>query len=139
VNLKTVTDGTSHTLLFGEHYDDDPAFDANYLATPSQLKIGEWCLWGWTGGKKGTAQVLRSAGGDPPMGLNQSFATCTGSGKSVTCCQDDRLKTWGSGHPGGAVLVFADCSTTFIADSINPAVLTAISTRNKGENIPDTY
>jgi hypothetical protein len=45
---------------------------------------------------------------------------------------------WGSGHPGGAVVVFADCSTTFLSDSTNPTVLISISTRNKGDTIPDT-
>lgn len=135
VNLKTVIDGTSHTLLFGERYNDDPYFDANYTGT-SGLKIGEWCLWGWTGGKKGAGQVMRSAGGDPPMAINQQSAGCV---LSAACCQDIRLRTWGSGHPGGAVLVFADCSATFIADSINPTTLAAISTRNKSETILDSF
>lgn len=132
VNLKTVTDGTSHTLLFGERYNDDPYFDANFTGT-SGLKINEWCLWGWTGGMKGTGQVMRSAGWDKPA-INQQSSTCVGA---ANCCQDQRLRTWGSGHPGGAVLVFADASATFITDSINPVTLTAISTRNKGDSIPD--
>ena len=119
VNLKTVTDGTSHTVLFGERYNEDSEFDAKY-STTSGLKIGEWCLWGWTGGNKGTGQVMRSAGWDKPA-INQMSAGCV---LAPDCCQDARLKMWGSGHPGGAVLVFADCSTTFITDSINPTVLT---------------
>jgi prepilin-type N-terminal cleavage/methylation domain-containing protein len=134
VNLKSVSDGTSHTLLFGERYNEDPYFDANYTAT-SGLKIGEWCLWGWTGGKKGTGQVMRSAGWDKPA-INQQSSGCV---LSAMCCQDARLKTWGSGHPGGAVVVFADASATFLTDSINPTTLTAISTRNKGENISDSF
>jgi prepilin-type N-terminal cleavage/methylation domain-containing protein len=134
VNLKSVSDGTSHTLLFGERYDDDPYFDANFTGT-SGLKIGEWCLWGWTGGRKGTGQVLRSAGGGQ-VALNQQSAGCV---RGPMCCQDDRLKTWGSGHPGGAVLVFADGSATFLTDSINLTTLAAISTRNKGENITDSF
>ena len=132
VNLKSVSDGTSHTLLFGERYNDDPYFDANYTGT-SGLKIGEWCLWGWTGGRKGIGQVTRSYGGGQ-VAINQKSEGCV---RGPMCCQDDRIKTWGSGHPGGAVLVFADGSATFIADSINPTTLSAISTRNKGETIPD--
>ncbi len=134
VNLKSVTDGTSHTLLFGERYNDDPYFDGNLMST-SGLKIGEWCLWGWTGGKKGTGQVMRSAGFDK-VAINQQSAGCVGS---AACCQDYRLRTWGSGHPGGAVFVLADASATFITDSINPTTLTAISTRNKAEAIPDSF
>ena len=134
VNLKSVTDGTSHTLLFGERYNDDAEFDAKFSGV-SGLKIGEWCLWGLTGGMKGTGQVMRSAGWDKPA-INQ---TSTGCVLAPNCCQDARLKMWGSGHPGGAGLVSADASATFITDSINPAVLLAISTRNKGEAIPDSY
>jgi hypothetical protein len=134
VNLKSVSDGTSHTVLFGERYDDDPYFDANYSST-SGLKIGEWCLWGWTGGRKGTGQVLRSYGGGQ-VSLNQKSEGCV---RGPMCCQDDRIKTWGSGHPGGAVLVMADASTTFVTDSINPLVMAAISTRNKADAIPEGF
>jgi hypothetical protein len=138
VNLKSVTDGTSHTLLFGERYSDDSYFDADApgLWKTSNMHIGEWGLWGWTGGLKATGQLTRSAGGDPPMGINQQSSGCV---LAASCCQDNRLRTWGSGHPGGAVVVFADCSTTFLADSLNPTTLAAISTRNKAETISDTY
>jgi prepilin-type N-terminal cleavage/methylation domain-containing protein len=134
VNLKSVSDGTSHTLLFGERYNDDPYFDANYTGT-SGLKIGEWCLWGWTGGKKGIGQVTRSYGGGQ-VAINQKSEGCV---RGAMCCQDDRIKSWGSGHPGGAVLVFADGSATFVTDSINPTTLSAISTRNKADSIPDSF
>ena len=134
VSLKSVTDGTSHTLLFGERYNDDPYFDGSLTGT-SGLKIGEWCLWGWTGGKKGTGQVMRSSGWDK-VAINQQSSGCVAS---PACCQDSRLRTWGSGHPGGAVFVLVDGSTTFLTDSVNPAVLSAISTRNKAEDIPETF
>jgi hypothetical protein len=133
VALKTVTDGTSKTILFGERYNNDPDFDAKYSST-SGLMIHQWALWGWTGGFKGTGHVTRSGG--YTQAINRQSATCT---LSATCCQDERLRTWGSGHPGGANFVMADASGQFITDSINPAVLAAISTRNGGETPPENF
>jgi len=78
--------------------------------------------------------VTRSGGTPPTQAINQQSSSCVGS---PTCCQDYRLRTWGSGHPGGAVFVFSDASTTFISDSINPTTLAAISTRNSGDTIPE--
>ena len=70
------------------------------------------------------------------VSLNQKSEGCV---RGPMCCQDDRIKTWGSGHPGGAVLVMADASTTFVTDSINPLVMAAISTRNKADAIPEGF
>lgn len=134
VALKTVTDGTSHTLLFGERYNSDPVFDAKYSSF-STLMIHQWALWGWTGGIKGTGHAMRSGGYTPV--INKQSDTCTLG--SPTCCQDERLRTWGSGHPGGANFVMADASGQFISDSVNPTTLTAISTRNGSETPPENF
>jgi prepilin-type N-terminal cleavage/methylation domain-containing protein/prepilin-type processing-associated H-X9-DG protein len=133
VSLKTVTDGTSKTLLFGEKYNRDEVFD-NKFSSRSGLKIYEWSQWGWTGGYKGLGHVTRSGGYTPV--INRQSDTCT---LSVDCCQDERLRTWGSGHPGGANFVMADASTQFITDSINPTTLAAISTRNGSETPPESF
>jgi prepilin-type N-terminal cleavage/methylation domain-containing protein/prepilin-type processing-associated H-X9-DG protein len=133
VALKTVTDGTSKTLLFGERYNEDEVFNAKYIGQ-SGLLIHQWALWGWTGGFKGTGHVTRSGG--YTQAINRQSATCT---LSATCCQDERLRTWGSGHPGGANFVMADASTQFITDSVNPTTLAAISTRNGSEIPPEGY
>jgi prepilin-type N-terminal cleavage/methylation domain-containing protein/prepilin-type processing-associated H-X9-DG protein len=133
VALKTVTDGTSKTILFGEKYNEDPVFNAKYTGQ-SGLLIHQWSLWGWTGGFKGTGHVTRSGG--YTQAINLQSATCT---LSATCCQDQRLRTWGSGHPGGANFVMADASTQFITDSINPTTLAALSTRNGGEVPPESF
>jgi prepilin-type N-terminal cleavage/methylation domain-containing protein/prepilin-type processing-associated H-X9-DG protein len=137
IALKTVIDGTSKTLLFGEKFDSDPYFDAN-LMTQSGLTINQWALWGWTGGIKGTGHVMRS-GVITPV-INKQAGSCTlGGGPTSTCCQDERLRTWGSGHPGGANFVMVDGSAQFITDSINPTTLSAISTRNGSETLPDNF
>lgn len=133
VQLKSVIDGTSKTLLFGERYNEDVEFDGKYSSI-SGLKIHEWALWGWTGGFKGVGHATRSGG--ITQVINKQSAGCT---LSATCCQDERLRTWGSGHPGGANFVMADGSSQFITDSISPTVLAAISTRNGSETVSENF
>ncbi len=60
VTLKSVTDGTSNTIMFGEKYDYDPNFDALPVAYTSGLKMNQWAQWGLTGGTKATGHVTRA-------------------------------------------------------------------------------
>jgi len=142
VALKSVTDGTSKTLLFGEKYDEDPIFDAMYAQNKSNtngLKIHEFALWGWTGGYIATAHVTRSSGETYPGAINrQCPASCLTSAGGYQC-EDDRLQNWGSGHPGGANFVLSDGSLRFITDSINPTILVALSTRAGAETVSDEF
>ncbi len=145
VAYKSVTDGTSKTFLFGERYNYDPIFDAMYDKSPAStngLRIHQFALWGWMGDFKGTAHATRSAGDSPSFqGVinRQCPASClTGSGNQYQC-EDDRLQTWGSGHPGGANFVMADGSSRFVTDSIAPAVLVALSTRGAGDIVSDEF
>jgi prepilin-type N-terminal cleavage/methylation domain-containing protein/prepilin-type processing-associated H-X9-DG protein len=133
ITLKSVTDGTSKTILGGEKYNYDQIFD-DKLTSFSGLRIHQWSIWGWTGGFKGIGHVTRS-GGDVPIINRQCPGSCATA--PDVCCQDDRLKTWGSGHPGGANFVMTDGSTQFLTDSINPTTLTALSTRAGGEIPPE--
>jgi prepilin-type N-terminal cleavage/methylation domain-containing protein/prepilin-type processing-associated H-X9-DG protein len=138
VKLGTVTDGTSKTILFGEKYNFDPIFDSMPANTRSGLLIHEWSLWGWTGGFKGTGQVLRSGGYLTHLTINrQCPQSCQGS--SDYTCQDERLMTWGSGHPGGANFVMADGSSRFISEGISNTTLLALSSRYNGEALAEDY
>jgi prepilin-type N-terminal cleavage/methylation domain-containing protein/prepilin-type processing-associated H-X9-DG protein len=49
--------------------------------------------------------------------------------------------TWGisSGHPGGANALFVDGSVHFLANTLSPQTLTALSTRDGGEVIAESY
>jgi prepilin-type processing-associated H-X9-DG protein len=125
--LKSVTDGTSKTLLFGEKYNEDPKFDTMGSAETSGLLIHQWAFWGWTGGFKGTAAVTRSSGDNLQVINRQTPPDCPKA--PAYQCQDDRLMTWGSGHPGGVNVVFGDGSSRFLTDSIAGDTLKAISTR----------
>jgi prepilin-type processing-associated H-X9-DG protein len=50
-----------------------------------------------------------------------------------------RLGAYGSGHGGGANVVFADGSVHFLRDSLSLSTLQALSTRAGGEVIAEDY
>ncbi|MEM9185992.1 MAG: DUF1559 domain-containing protein [Planctomycetota bacterium] len=132
MRLRKITDGLSKTLFFGEHYNEDPIFDSIQPSRRSGLLIHEWSLWAWTGGFKGSGHVLRSAA----EAINrQTPESCFGS-NSFTC-QDQRLRNWGSGHPGGAVFTYGDGSASFISEDISLVALARLSTRAGGEVATD--
>src|SRR6185369_11855748 len=106
VSLKSVTDGTSKTLLFGERYNEDQIFDGMKAADRNGLLIHQWALWGWTGGFLGTAHATRSSAEVYHVINRQCPASCATSSGGYQC-QDDRLQTFGSGHPGGAMFVLS--------------------------------
>ncbi len=130
VKLQEVTDGTSNTILAGEKYNVDPAFDALPSSNRSGLLIHQWSLWGWMGGFKGTGHVMRSSGVSEPINFTADDCVSTPGGYA---CQDRRLRNWGSGHPSGANFVMLDGSTRFISDSVSTIALAALSTRAGGE------
>ena len=128
VKLQQITDGTSKTIMFGERYNYDPIFDTINPYNRSGLFIRQWSLWAWTGGFKGLGHVTRSS--NQPINT-QTPESCLNAGGFN--CQDNRLMSWGSGHPGGAVFAFADGSTRFLNDSTSTLTLAAMSTRAKGD------
>jgi prepilin-type processing-associated H-X9-DG protein len=73
--------------------------------------------------------VTRSGGTEP---INYKVLPSCFSAAAYQC-QDEKLRAWGSGHPGGANFVFADGATRFISDTISSITLAAISTRANGE------
>jgi prepilin-type processing-associated H-X9-DG protein len=132
VKLQQITDGTSNTVLAGEKYNVDVAFDAIPSANRSGLLMHQWALWGWTGGFKVTGHVLRSSG--EPINFGADDCGTIASGYE---CQDRRLNAWGSGHPGGANLVFCDSSVRFVREDIATLTLAAWHTRAGGETVAE--
>jgi prepilin-type N-terminal cleavage/methylation domain-containing protein/prepilin-type processing-associated H-X9-DG protein len=135
--LKSVTDGLSKTLFFGEHYDEDAIFDNLSGPDRNDLLLHQWATWGYMGSFLGTGHVTRGAGLSENTGFQgvmnrQCPASCAGGGGYQ--CEDDRLQTWGSGHPGGANFALVDGSTRYISDSIDPNLLIALCTRNGSTN-----
>jgi prepilin-type N-terminal cleavage/methylation domain-containing protein len=129
IKLQGVTDGLSKTIMLGEHYNYDPIFDQITEQWRNGLLIHEFAQWGWSGGYIGTGHALRSTG---LHGINYMLPESCAAASSYTC-EDERLMGWGSGHPGGAVLVFGDGSARFQSEDISDITLAALSTREGAE------
>ena len=120
------TDGSSHTLLFGERYHRDPNFELlKQVVAPGIAPLAQHGKWGFVGGAGGimTNVTLHSA-----APINYRMPT-EGDLLALT----NRLPAFGSGHPGGANFAFADATVRFVSDSTPLATLQALSTRAGGE------
>jgi prepilin-type N-terminal cleavage/methylation domain-containing protein/prepilin-type processing-associated H-X9-DG protein len=116
--IASVTDGTSNTILFGEH--------PHNWNGPVSVN-GDIHGWGWwVSGDYG--DTLYSTFFPPNFfkGPSADFNPQTMSGKPRYCGKaisggesDDMLITFGSNHPGGANFAFADGSVHFIKETIN--------------------
>jgi prepilin-type N-terminal cleavage/methylation domain-containing protein/prepilin-type processing-associated H-X9-DG protein len=127
--INDTEDGTSHTLLFGERYHEDPLFDAllHEKGKYSRYPIRKWGAWGWTGGGNGTTHLF----GCSRVAINYTTPPTASGYSSVNL----RMSAFGSGHPGGANFAMADGSASFISENIDLITLQAISTRAGGEFI----
>jgi prepilin-type N-terminal cleavage/methylation domain-containing protein/prepilin-type processing-associated H-X9-DG protein len=139
VRMTGIGDGTSHTLLLGER-------------PPS----GDWYFGWWFAGagyynpaasprQNGTGDVvLGTADAEFPPALAHPFNggyTCAATkyrfGPGTTADNCDAAHFW-SLHPGGAHFAHADGSVRFLRHGIDPAVMSALGTRNGGEVVnPD--
>jgi prepilin-type processing-associated H-X9-DG protein len=140
VRIADITDGTSSTILFGEAYHRDPlwkTFSDQCMYAPSQnlddlSKMAAWYL---------PDTVTRNASAP----INWQLAPSLVAGPFTpfsTQCRDleyKRVGAYGSGHGGGANVVFADGSVRFLRDSISLKTLQALSTRAGGEVITEDY
>lgn len=127
-----IFDGTSNTLLFGERYHFDPAFDRilNSESSFSRYPIAKWGAWGWIGGGNGTTHVLGSTRIDAPINYTTpEDATANFSSVNI------RMSSYGSGHPGGANFSLSDGSVRFISEGIDAISFQAVSTREEGETL----
>lgn len=116
IEIRQVTDGLSHTLMFGERNHEDPEFDRLYPTFP----LAGWCGWAWT-------KVVNSVGdniGHSAVPINYMIPQGS-SGMDVVY---DRLSAWGSWHQKGANFCKADGSVHFYSDSMELSVLQALST-----------
>jgi prepilin-type processing-associated H-X9-DG protein/prepilin-type N-terminal cleavage/methylation domain-containing protein len=140
VRINDITDGTSSTILFGEAYRRDPLWET----------FSDQCMWdasqhlddmsqmaAWFN----IADVTRNASAP----INWQFTPSDVAGPftpwSLPCrdLQFKRVGAYGSGHGGGANVVFADGSVRFLRDSLSLSTLKALSTRAGGEVIAEAY
>jgi prepilin-type N-terminal cleavage/methylation domain-containing protein/prepilin-type processing-associated H-X9-DG protein len=139
VRIADITDGTSSTILFGEGYHRDPLWNT----------FSDQCMWpnpAWDGLIRMAAwytpdTVARNA--LAPINWMLTPADVAGPfTRWSTQCRDleyKRLGAYGSGHGGGANVVFADGSVHFLSQTISLSTLQALSTRDGGEVISEDY
>ena len=124
IRMADVIDGTSSTLLFGERSHVDPVFDTLAAANGGQQVIGQYGFWHSAAGLAIVDATMTSAA---PINYradaSQIWNTCA-------CL---RTSAFGSLHPGGANFALVDGSMRMLADSIDPTVYRALSTRAGGE------
>ena len=137
VRLADITDGTSHTLFFGERSRWDP----NYNTFAAQgwdwefRNYGNWC------GASGLVLAHVTLSSYSPLNYRLPFDYANRAGASPPANSaadfkyyiDLRVCAYGSNHPGGANLALCDGSVRFFSETISLITLRALSTRQGGE------
>ncbi len=117
IGFKRVTDGLSHTMLYGE-FSWDAGINMTWHAAEDQGGIASWKYNG-----KNVAFPINSAA------FPQTWPEHD-SGMGTTPYHDVSL---GSNHPGGCNVLFADGSARFLSESTELAALKAMASRASGE------
>lgn len=134
VTIADISDGTSNTIMMGEKYHRDPEFDT-WGSDNSGLKMHQVSAWAWAGGRKGAAMLFGSGG----VAINTTIRKLqpgTGPTSPNIQDQDRRFNSWGSGHGGGAQLMYCDGSVRFMRENLSLQTLAAMSTREGAEPVP---
>jgi prepilin-type processing-associated H-X9-DG protein/prepilin-type N-terminal cleavage/methylation domain-containing protein len=140
VRIAEITDGTSSTILFGEAYHRDPLWKtfADQCMYPPSDNLGDlsqMAAWVFDDG------IARNAS----VSINWQLGPELVAGPFTrwsTQCRDlmyRRMGAYGSGHGGGANVVFADGSVRFLRETMSLSILQALSTRAGGEVISADY
>jgi len=120
IGMQDITDGTSHTLLFGERYHRDPEFDRQQpIVWNGASPIARWGRWAYVANAGVSGNVTLST----PVMIN--YRVKAGGNLAAV---EDRVCAFGSGHPG-ANFAFADGSVRFLSNSTPLPALQALSTR----------
>lgn len=131
---RDVTDGVSHTILFGERSHVDPNYQTFNDAGWGE-PLDEWGWWGASTSRKMVGHVTMSA--SQPINYRLGFTYAQRAGKTPPSDSFNQFQTYvefrvsayGSSHPDGANFAFADGSVRFVNDQITLDMLKALSTR----------
>jgi prepilin-type processing-associated H-X9-DG protein/prepilin-type N-terminal cleavage/methylation domain-containing protein len=136
VRIAEITDGTSSTILFGEGYHRDPLWkpfsdQCQWTASQNLDDLSIMAAWFLPD------TVARNAAAPINWKLSPSLVAGPFTPWSLPCynLMYKRVGAYGSGHDGGANVLFADGSVRFLRDSMSLTTLQALSTRACGEVI----
>ena len=124
IPFKRITDGLSHTIMYGE-FSWDAGINMTWLAANDNLgKVadGDFVFNG-----KNIANPINSAA-FPPLWTLQSQATVNYHDVSM-----------GSKHPGGCNVLMADDSVHFLSETMDLVTLKAMGSRSSGETFDPPY
>jgi prepilin-type processing-associated H-X9-DG protein len=117
VRLVEIQDGTSNTLLLGEH-------------GRGPTNVG---YWNWFAAWDGAVQRLSIAGVNSPYPPSLPYADRMPPAVEPPLWGPQNAVGFGSYHPGGANFALADGSVRFVKGSTDYRVLGALGTRAGGE------
>ena len=142
--LTDVTDGTSTTLLLGEHSNVDPLW-ARFVAGQNGYPHAEgpsYQFGAYAGELVGGNPALRSLRGNlaaTAFKLNSRLPA--GAVGAVGDAWNDyhvaRTQSFGSEHPGGANFAMCDGSVRFIGDAVTTVTFAALGSMDGGEVVTD--
>jgi prepilin-type N-terminal cleavage/methylation domain-containing protein len=131
-----VADGTSSTILFGERSTYEPRMKALFAGSSAAREMIDYAAW--SGGSQNQWRLALEqinyrlpASVDtapPPLGSPAFNDLLT-----------KRLYAYGSQHPGGCNLKFADGSVRFVSETLTLTTLVALSTKAGGEVIAGNF
>ena len=136
--ITDISDGTSSTVLFGERSFFEPRW-SQFLPAPPGMPpaVTQYSFWGWwvsAGGLGSTSVVplvqiiFRLPANLPKVGTAAWIALLY-----------QRINAFGSSHPGGRNIAFADGSVHFVSDGLDQITLEALCTKSGSEVIVSNY
>ena len=132
VRIPDITDGTTTTLLLGEHDNREPLW-ARFIAGRQPPAAPQGPAYG-----EESAYYLGPQGSAfAPLNCHLTAEALAVSDDAWPGYRTTRAICFGSAHPGGADFGMCDASVRFISDATAPAVLQALSTYNGGEIVGD--
>lgn len=125
--MAAISDGTSTTCIIGESLPDQELFGSDYSG--NNQKVDHWYI--------GSAELpdyehLRYTSGESSECLGSTACPINSLWVEESPINDKEL-SFGSAHPQGANLGFADGHLQFVTAAIDPVVYAAIGSRNEGE------
>jgi prepilin-type N-terminal cleavage/methylation domain-containing protein/prepilin-type processing-associated H-X9-DG protein len=139
VTMVSITDGTSNTIAIGEAEPDRRGVALAGIERENNTsgcgRKDHWAIGSDdvdTSNQGDMSEFLGSTGVPINYLANSPPAPCTTQHAAYEL-------SYGSRHTGGANFLFADGSVKFIRDSVSPATLSALGTRNGGEVIGNDF